>query len=162
MPDLVVREEAEQSVSLIHPQTGEILDLAAAENAQIASWIESVKEWEVNARGAKQLASEEIHRRMDRAACWTLRDGDYEIKGQSPDRTEYLIDSLQVALRNLIAEGLITEEAAQAAVKREVTYKPAKRGINALLKIGGEVAEAIRACEVPDERPRRVSIGRRA
>lgn len=160
MSELAVRQD-ESKVSLVHPQTGELLDLNSAEADEIARWIESVREWEANARAAKQLASEELLRRMDQAASWTLRAGDYELKGESPNRVEYAIEDLRGTLTNLVASGAITEEAAEAAVKVETTYKPAKRGINALLKLGGDVAEAVSAAARPVERPRRVTVGRR-
>lgn len=157
MTDVTVHEE---SVTLMHPQTGEILELATAENAQIAQWIDSVREWESNARQAKQIAAAELHKRMDQAACWTLRDGEYEIRGESPERIDYDSEALLERLTELVESEAIAPEAADAALKREVSYKPAKRGINALLKLGGKVADAIKACEQPVERPRRITVKR--
>lgn len=153
-------ESREQGVTLVHPQTGEIIDLHSAASDQIAQWIESVREWEANAREAKQLAAAELHDRMDRSASWTLHAGEYTIVGESPNRVEYEVGTLRGVLGHLVEDGLITAEAADAAVKAEVTYKPAKRGINALMKLGGAVADAIRACERPVDRPRRVTLRR--
>lgn len=161
MPELVVRSEfVDGAVSLVHPQSGELLDLSTAKSGEIAAWIEAIRDWESSARAARQFASAELHERMDRAASWTLRDGVYEVKGESPERVEYDVDELRRVLDALRDSGKITADAAAGAIKEEVVYKASKRGINALLKLGGAVADAVRSCERPNERPRRVTVSR--
>lgn len=147
-------------VSLIHPDSGQLLDLTSAAPAALADWLDAVRVWEQNARTAKNVVSEELHRRMDANAKWTLRDGEFEIRGQSPDRSVYS-EELRGALEALVAEGLISQEACDAAYEPVVTYKPRARGLNALRKLGGKVAEVIAEHTLPDQRPRRITISRR-
>lgn len=149
-----------ETVELVNPSTGELLSLRDAQSGQLAEFIEAVREWEANARLAKAVVSGELHRRMDAEAKWTLRDGPYEIVGQSPNRVEYDVERLRTTLKELVEGEQITLEAAQAALKREVTFKPAKRGIDALLKLGGDVKKRIEACGHPPTRGRTVKLSK--
>jgi len=158
-PPISVPEGAGQ-VSLVHPDSGELLDLATASPAALGDWLDAVRVWEQNARSAKNAVSAELHRRMDLDACYTLRDGDFELRGQSPDRKTY-DEELRPALEALVAEGLISQKACDAACEPVVTYKPRARGIAALVKLGGKVAEVVAAHTHSDERPRRISVSRK-
>jgi hypothetical protein len=163
MPELIVAPHGEVGeVSVVNPTTGELVDLRNAEPDEIAAALEGIRDWENSARTAKQLISAEIHARMDRSASWTLRAGDYELRGQSPDRSGWDVNRLREVLYDLVGTGAITPEAADEAVKAEVKYSVSKRGLNALLKLGGDIAAALRACEVEDTRPRRLTLSRKA
>ena len=56
--------------------------------------------------------------------------------------------------------GLIGRQAAHAALRTDITveHKAQQRGVNALLSLGGEVAEAIAACKRRREQPPRRTV----
>jgi len=142
-----------EAVSVIHPDTGEILELKDATDQQLAEWILAVRSWEANARTAKAFVSREAHRRMDADAKWSRPlAGGMTLRGESPEVVEYDADALRAELLALIKEGKISADAAKDALKREVVYTPSKRGINALLKLGGDVKARVKACASPKER----------
>lgn len=150
-----------QSREVLNPATGELLDLKSASGVALGEGLEAVRDFEARLRETKSAISEELHERMDANASWTLHTPDFDLRGESPDRTDYDTDKLINALDELCEQGYVSRAAYEAAVKEEVTYKPQRRGIQALLKLGGEVAERILSCQVPVERPRRVSIARK-
>lgn len=156
----VLATEHEEQIHLIHPETGEALALRDATVVSLADFLEAVREWESRARQAKALASEEICRRMDQKAAWTWRDDGWEIRGESPDAAvEWDLATLSGVVKELVAEGKIDPQAADAAIRERVVREPSKRGIQALMKIpgvSGRLAEARRE----SARPRRVSIKR--
>lgn len=147
------------AASLIpHPATGEALDLNAS-TGDLARWADNLRELERQAKEVRDAISEELLHRMDRAAKWTLREDGFEIKGASPAPTiEWDVDQLRGALRELLNDGLIDEDAHDAALQVVVQYKPRTAGLNALRKLGGDIAERIAACGTDVEKPRRVSV----
>lgn len=162
MSDLVAQPMtgAEPGVELWHPDTGEVIDLRSASASQLAEWLTAIREWESKTREAKSLVSIELHERFDRAAKWSIREDGFLVSGESPERIEYDPALLRDVLGTLVDANSITPDAADAALKREVTFKPSKRGINALLKLGGNVADAINGCRMEVTRPRRITVKR--
>jgi hypothetical protein len=137
------------------PYTGETVDLASSPD-KLAAVLYEIRDLESRLREAKGELTEELLKRMDANARWSDRFGEFQVTGKSPEpTTEYDGERLFDALRALHDQGHISLEAAEAALEKETTYKPRKRGINALLKLGGEVAEAIKDCEVEAEPKRR-------
>lgn len=157
-PPIVAPERGE--LTLVHPDTGEALSLADASISDLARWTEAVREWEWNARDAKKHVSAECHRRMDFEGCWTLRDEGYEVKGQGPGKVTFDAEALREDLQKLVQREVISQGAADKAVRPEITYKAMKSGISALEKLGGEVAEVIEAHRRPDESSRRLTISK--
>lgn len=146
--------------------SGEVLPLTGAATDRLARFLDDTKELESILAETKALVSGELLRRMDQEASWTLRAGDYELRGQSPEAgaTYYEPVELEEALRRLRRQGQITKEAAKAALSYEVAIerKPRQAGIRALLRRGGEVAEELLACRhrVEQAPRRRVSVRR--
>lgn len=145
----------------VHPVTGEVIELDQP-SGDLAGWLEEIRDAESKLRVFKRDLQDAILARMDRDASWTLREGDFEISGDGPGRVSYDGDELAEVLAGLVEEGLISAQAAEAACETVTTYKPKARGINALRKLGGSVAEVIDSLAepVPEER-RRVSVKRR-
>ena len=137
---------------------GEVIDLAAAPSDRLAQFLAEVRDLEASLRQAKAQVGRELHRRMDAEASWTLNLPGYKVTGQSPDRVDYDPEELAGALRGLRRSGLISPRASKAALERVVELRPRKKGLAALLRLGGEVAAAVRACERPVESERRVSV----
>ena len=110
----------------------------------------------------KQLVrsvSDELLTRMDRDAGWTMHFPGLDISGDTPNRREYKADRVLKVLEDLVADGTITKEAAQKAIERKVSYTVKKRGVDAIKKLGGDVAKRLYGCEVPiPDSARRVSV----
>lgn len=165
LPALIDTPEGDTSdaaVTLVNPATGQVLNLLEADHADLGEYVEAVRDWEAMARVAKRVVSAELHRRMDRAAKWSLAGrGGLTIQGESPERVEWDAAELRRLLRDLVAEELISEGAARAALKREVVFTPSKRGINALRKIGGDVKARIDAIAHEPGKPRSIKLSRK-
>lgn len=140
---------------VVVPGTGEAIALNAPSEA-LAQALDEVRELERELRVAKQAVGAELLRRMDTQAKWTMRTDNYEVRGESPaPRTEYDVEQLMEVLDGLVNEGLLSSTAASAATTTTVSYRVSQRGVNALLKLGGEVAARIAACAQEVERVRK-------
>jgi hypothetical protein len=144
-----------------HPVTGEVLALDAP-TADLARALDELKELTSRIREVRERIDEELLRRMDHKASWTVRTGDgIKITAPSPaPKVEWDGPELSVVLAELRGLNLIDYEAIQAALEVVVTYKPKAAGLNALLKLGGEVERRLRACRSEVEPTRRVTVKR--
>lgn len=143
------------------PWTGELVALANATDEQLAELLEQAREIEQDAlRQLKRAVQEEILSRMDREACWTVHAGRVTLTGDSPNRSDWDVERLRKTLRSLTRSGAISSAAATKAVRRKVVYEASVSGVNALLKLGGTVAERLEECRVPSSRPRGVRVSR--
>lgn len=147
---------------IVHPGTGEQLDLTA-DDVYLVRWFDEIKELEARLKEVRAEVGRELTSRMDRAAKWTLRAGGLEARVPSPaPSVEWNVDALRATLADLLSDGMISEDASDAALEVVVTYKPRVAGLNALKKLGGEVQERVEACGVEVEKPRNVSVKRAA
>jgi hypothetical protein len=119
--------EPSTELVVLHPRTGELLAIQTAETEQLAEWRTSVDEARDALAEAEAMVNDELIRRLDRRAEWTLRVGDpkdrqWEIKAPSPTAgTEtYPPDLLRAELNNLVELDVISVEAAQGALKRQL------------------------------------------
>lgn len=146
-------------VTLIHPTSGEVLDLHTASTLDLAHWRHAVREWEDNARQAKKLVDAEILDRMDRRGEWTVHEDGFDLVGSSPEPSDsYDAEALQAGLAELVDVGLIDEDAASAAVEIVTTLKPNRSRISKLRKLGGRVAAVIEAATTQVPKDRRVNV----
>ena len=150
--------------TIVHPLTGEAFALPDLTDALLARLLEDVKEYEWRLRNVKRAVSDEALRRMDRTASWTLHAGEgFTLKGASPAPVEQFdVVALRTDLAQLVADGLISDEAMNNAVEEIVDYKARKRGIDALRKLGGIVAETVNRHASNVEKQRYVSVERSA
>lgn len=149
-------------INVVHPFTGESIDLTVATVDDLASFRIELKEYGYRLRDVNKYIDQEILRRMDKKASYTIRTPDYEMKGASPAPSEEWDElALRSDLYELVDRDVIDESAADAAVETVVTYKVRKVGVNALRKLGGIVQETVdRHCrEVPKDR--RVTVSGR-
>ena len=145
----------------IHPVTGEALELSTATTDVLAEAIEACDTVAGRARDTKRELGNEVLARMDAEAKWTARVGGYKLTGASPaPKVEYDAAALAAALDDLVQKGVIAEGARESAIEVVVTFKPRQAGINALKKLGPEVADAIAACEQTVEKARSVRVTR--
>ena len=145
----------------VNPLTGEVATKDSATDI-LAGFIDDLDDLKRRLETERFKVSEELIARMDSEAKWTASVGPYKVSAPSPDPgVEYDGEKLYERLWALYEDALVHADAVSAALEVETVMKPKKRGINALLKLGGKVAEAIRECERPAEpKPRRVRVTR--
>lgn len=148
-------ERTERAITT--PLTGEVVLLDSTSDV-LAAWLHHVREAEAALRDAKRIVGGELLDRMDREAKWTARLGRFEIKGDGPGAVEYDAEALRHELEQFVMDGSISGAAMDEAVELVTSYKAKARGINALKKLGGRVAEAIERCTNPSTKDRRVSV----
>jgi hypothetical protein len=120
--------------------TGEAIDLDASTEA-LAKDLLYLRELDNERKQLVRAVSDELLKRMDKEASWTLHFPGLDVSGDTKNRREYKPDRLLKVLEELVAEGTITKDAAQKAIERNVTYK------------------RLYGCEVPlSDASRRVSV----
>jgi hypothetical protein len=158
---LPVFRETADTVRLFDPATGEELQLATAPTDQLAEMRAYIRDLEEDLRLAKQALDGEVLKRMDQRAMWSWAGNGYTLKAPSPAPVvEFDAEQLRGRLEELVAEGLLSMAAVDAAVEVVTSFKARVAGINALRKLGGTVAEAVAECATEVDKPRRVSLGR--
>jgi len=158
----ILRENAD-FVRLFDPQTGAELDLSLCSDATLANLRDMIRDAEDEQRQAKRQIDGEVLARMDRNASWTLKVPGFELSAPSPaEKSEFDAPALHADLMAFVDDGLLSVEAVDAAVEQVLTYKPRVRGIEALRKRGGAIAEVIAKHEQKIEPTRRVTIKRSA
>jgi hypothetical protein len=113
---------------VVHPVTGELLDLASESVERLAELTVDLQADRTNLNAFELAVSDALVDRLDRSAQWTLRVGDptgdrqYEVKAPSPTAgtTAYLDDVLESELQTLVIAGTITPDAASNACKRHL------------------------------------------
>jgi hypothetical protein len=129
-----------------------IADVRDADDEALTVFLDRLKTLGSIATEARTIAGAELTSRMDRRGAWTLRAaGGLKAAAASPTAgTEVWDDkALKAAVDDLVDEGLIEREAADAAIKYETPEPVLKRkasGVLALVRLGGAVAAAVEAC----------------
>lgn len=152
--------EEMRRTSVVHPFTGELIDLDAPDEA-LADVIKDVQAFESELNVFKIEIGRELLRRMDRNACMTLHTEKWTIEGESKNRVKFVPEEIEAALRPFIgAEDGITVEAFRRAVKSKSVLYLDRNGLERMRKLGGRLAAAIKDCEheIPDAARRIKSI----
>ena len=123
MSDLALRESCE----VVDLKTGELVDIANASTERVAELATNMVDVRAQITEVEQAISTELVARLDQQAVWTILVGDpttaqWEITAPSPAAgTEtYPADRLIPELEDLIAQGVITTDAASRACKRHL------------------------------------------
>jgi hypothetical protein len=118
-----------QELVVLDHTTGEIIDIAKADTARLAAFCTNLGQLRKELAEAEGIVSDELIDRMDHECLYTLHveDGElrWEIKGSSPTAgtTVYPQDMLETELQGLVAENLITPEAAGRALHRHISLQ---------------------------------------
>lgn len=158
--ELAKLDESQMGAQLhvVDPQSGEVVFLDAPVEA-LGDYLKSVREFESLLKEAKALVNAEVVARMDKAACWTVHSQGVKLSAPSPAPVEKFDGpALHEALAPMVELNVITVEALDAAVETVVEYKPHLKGLNALRKLGGRVAEIIAEHTSEDEKKRYVRV----
>jgi hypothetical protein len=115
------------SCEIVDLKTGEIVDIATAPTVAVAELATNMADVRAQISDVEKAISTELVARLDRSASWTVRVGDpavaqWEITAPSPTAATdvYPQDLLQAELAKLIAQGVITTDAASRACKRQL------------------------------------------
>lgn len=146
--DLLVREA-------VNTVTGHIVNLDGP-TAELGRAIRDTQELKQRLDAFRTELSIELLQRMDRAAKWTHEEDGVKVSSSSPNQMTYDPVQLASTLTTLVSSGAIDEEAAHGCI--EMVPKVKKAGINAVLKLGGKIEEAVKACATPSTRPRAVKV----
>lgn len=157
--DVAVPQPAEV-VGYLNPITGQLLAPDAPTDA-IAEELEWVREQVADLQSYARALKHEVLGRMDHERTYTARlPRRLTLTGDGPRKPDYDGERLYAALVALVPD-VIGQSALDKAVKRETAYRPMKGGITALLKVDDErVAAAVKAAEVPNNKPRNVQVKR--
>lgn len=151
-------DTATETGLVLVPTTGEQVALNAPTD-ELAAVIDFLRDVKRQADTAIRVLGDELLRRMDTNASWTAKTERFEIVGQSPTPdTEWNVDALDATLKELIADGEISEDAYDNALETVVTLKVRKRGIDALRKLNDDIRLRIDSCGTPVEKTRRVNV----
>lgn len=156
MTDLVPYQRP--AAPLVHPASGELLDLNGATD-YLAERLLEIRDLEAQLRHLKEALTSEVLHRMDGAATWTVEAGRYKVRGRSPDpEIVYDGEALWNGLHSIARDFGLDEQAIRNAITEERVFKVSKRGVNALRKLGGEVARIIDRCSSEETSRRYVSV----
>jgi hypothetical protein len=152
---------------VVDPATGELCALADLPDAALVRVLGLIQfhiDGHLSALfEAKRYLGGEAVERMDRGGKWTMHAEGVEVRAPSPTAGTVEWDAvlLERILDELIEQGVLDRAAKGRAVRQEIVLKVDKRGVDALLKIGGEVAariNAARSIKPPMDGARKVQV----
>lgn len=147
---------------VVHPGTGEVIDLANSTTSSLADYRLELIEAKRALDGFAEDLDVELARRIDLEAVRKVQVGGYDLEVQAPSYVEYDVPRLTIVLEALVQDGRISRGAAERAIKTKVEHSPVQRELNRLLThADAEVRESVARCrsDVPRTR-RRVTVKR--
>lgn len=152
--------QRELAVNLV---TGVAIDVADASTEDLGRFLDESRDFKRRMQEQENIATREVLRRQDREAKWTTPAGSYVLKGSSPAAAhveEFDELALRTDLLDLVDAGELSIEAVDAAVEIVITYRARKAGINALRRLGGEVAAIVNRHATHSEKNRYIKVER--
>lgn len=140
--------------------TGELVSIQEASDEALARWFATYKDARDLMNSAKREVDAEFIRRADYNATQHIDvEGVGRITVDGPgDEEVWNTNDLRAALRKLVSEGEISEQAAYQALEKVVSWKVKYAGINNLRKLGGYVRDTVDACCDRQEKVRRTRL----
>jgi hypothetical protein len=115
---LAVMDDEQEVLTLTNPATGEILTSADATREQVAAWFLAMRWWQEQAATAVRLGGKLFADLTDKETTLGVRvDGFYVSVPGAQDKEEIDTKALRGALLDLVAEGRITQQAADDACR---------------------------------------------
>jgi hypothetical protein len=160
LPALPVAQVGER-IQLADPDTGELVDLGNATEDQLARALDAIADHYREIASWKRMVSDEVLRRMDSFASWTIHAGGLKLTAPSPaPQIAYDEPALREALETLADAGRFDHQAVERAVERVVTFKVHAAALKALAKLGDDVAMAIAGHATTLDKTRTVRVSR--
>lgn len=158
--DLVRREPGTENVSLVDPDSGEVVSLADAPDTLIAAVLRQLKIAQEDLRDAQRGLGAVLIDRMDREGAWTVGARGVKVSAPSPAAGAIHWDAelLHEILDGLVADNVITRDAALRACSTKLEYVTHAAGLNALAKISGVGDKIARAKRQAEPKPRTITI----
>lgn len=151
--------------TLVHPTTGEVLDLAGATTTELAAGLVELDELLSELGAFRQAAVDEVARRMDRVNTRTERVGEWELETNAPTTETYAVDVLRERLAPLVEAGTIDQELVDRLVTTPAPKPPEprvdKRELNKLKRTTDrDVLAAIAAARTINPQRRNLKLRR--
>lgn len=138
----------ESTTMIVHPGTGEAIDLATATTTDLAGRMEELSELLSDLGAFRRALINELAGRLDAAGRRSATVGEFTIATNAP--TEEIVDvaTLREALEQLVDERVITRDAIDAVIVTPDPKPPAprvdKRALNVLRRTdNSQLADAI-------------------
>mgnify|MGYP000847483191 FL=1 len=148
-----------QQLTVVHPATGEILDLAGQPTDQLAGLLNGCRVYQQQVADFREQVEQVICDRMDRQNQRTAVVGTVKLTVNAQARTEWDLERLRAVLADLVRAGLLNEDAAAAVIERPVP-KPLPERVNAAAARKLEGHEQVRECARKVAQRRTVKIER--
>lgn len=148
-----------QSLTVVHPATGELLDLAGQPTDQLVELVTGAREYAAQVAEFRAQVEQVICDRMDRELSRTAIVGGHRLTVNAPTSDDWDLDRLDQVLAELVERGVITADAALAVIDQPPPKPQPERvvraALNKLLKHPDpEVVAMLRECAraVPQRR----------
>ena len=129
---------------IVHPTTGEILELEALEPDRLADALLALRDVETRARDWRKRVEAELRQRMPpERALWCV--GDYEVRVGYRNESEWDADELERVVRALIDAGVVDPREVTELIRHETIVSRSEA--NRLLdRLSGRAHAAVQAC----------------
>lgn len=107
------------SLAIVHPQTGELLDIRNEPTNVLADLHESFMAHERDLRSYRRAVDDELVERMDHEGVRTFKGDGFTIEVGKPTEREWNMDLLLETLDRLVSDGIISSRKAEKCVKVE-------------------------------------------
>lgn len=148
-----------QALTVVHPATGELLDLAGQPTDQLIDLVEGAREYQQQVGEFRSAVEQVIVERMDRELDRTAIVGGHKLTVNAATRDEWDLDRLAAVLADLVNRSVISEKAARKVIETPPPKpQPAvlrKAALNLLVKdVVPAVKDTIAECatQVPQRR----------
>lgn len=150
---------------LVHPATGEILELADRTTDQLAELAAGAADYIRQVHEFRTAVEQVIAERMDRELSRTAQVGGWKLTVNAPTRDEWDLDRLAQVLGELVERGVISVDAAGQVIEqpppKPQPERVARTALNKLLKHPDpEVVGMLRECAAPVPQRRTLKIER--
>lgn len=108
-----------KGVAVVHPETGELVDLKTTPTDTLADLHESFAAHERDLISYRRTVDDEIVERMDHEGVRTFKGDDFTIEVTKPTERAWNVDLLKETLDRLVSDGIISLRKAQACIKHE-------------------------------------------
>ena len=154
-----------QQLQVVHPATGELLDLAGQPTGQLADLLAGCRDYQQQVADFREQVEREICDRMDMELDRTAQAGGWKITVNAAARDEWDLDRLAVVLAELIDRNVISEAAALKVIGQPPPKPQPKvlrrQALNVLVKDATPETKALIAeCASPVAQRRTVKIER--
>ncbi len=141
---------------VVHPATGEVLDLADGAD-QLAAWHDQLHTIKRAADEALRAVDAELRQRMGERTLWPV--GEWEVGLSGVNESEWDGEALEVVLRDLVESGVVQAGAVTEVIRHQTTVSRSEAGRLAK-QLTGRARDAVEACRTWHRKPGRIVVHR--